>query len=163
MVNTFRQKVKLSNPAHLLAVGFGSGLSPVMPGTVGSLAAVPFWLLFCWLPYSAYWLLVVIAFIAGCWLCQKTAKETDTEDSGHIVWDEFVGMWICLFFIPQLAWPWVLLAFVAFRVFDILKPWPIRWCDRNIHGGIGIMLDDVLAGLAAGLCLYVIGLILPYR
>ena len=122
----FKKYVQLTNPIHLLAVGLGSGMSPIMPGTMGSAMAIPLWLLFNGLQPYLYWVLIVVAFIFGCFLCQKTSDDTHTHDSGHIVWDEFVGMWITLFFIPQISVLWVAIAFVAFRVFDMAKPWPIR-------------------------------------
>ncbi|XKM13197.1 phosphatidylglycerophosphatase A [Orbaceae bacterium ac157xtp] len=143
----FKQKLNLTNPIHLLAVGLGSGVSPIMPGTVGSLMAIPLWFLFNGLPPLLYWVFIVVAFVFGCYICQKTSNDTQTHDSGHIVWDEFVGMWITLFFIPQVTWLWLLIAFVAFRLFDIVKPFPIGWFDKQVSGGLGIMLDDVIAGL----------------
>ena len=111
--------MQLTNPIHLLAVGLGSGMSPIMPGTMGSAMAIPLWLLFNGLQPYLYWVLIVVAFIFGCFLCQKTSDDTHTHDSGHIVWDEFVGMWITLFFIPQISVLWIAIAFFAFRVFDI--------------------------------------------
>lgn len=158
--NQFTQNVRLYNPIHLLAVGLGSGMSPIMPGTIGSLAAIPLWFLFYQLEWELYWLCLVIAFIVGCYLCDKTSKDTQTHDSGHIVWDEFIGMWMTLFFIPQVTWIWILLAFVAFRLFDIVKPWPIKWFDQKVSGGFGIMIDDVIAGIFSSLIIYLLTFIL---
>lgn len=163
----FRQSIKLSNPIHLLAVGFGSGISPIMPGTIGSLAAIPLWFLFFYLPMSfslysitIYWIIIAIAFFFGCYLCNKTSKDTQTHDSGHIVWDEFVGMWITLFFIiPVLSVTWIIIAFIAFRIFDIWKPWPIKWCDNRVGGGFGIMIDDVIAAVFASIVICVLSYI----
>ncbi|PXY98237.1 phosphatidylglycerophosphatase A family protein [Gilliamella apicola] len=156
----FKKYVQLTNPIHLLAVGLGSGMSPIMPGTMGSAMAIPLWLLFNGLQPYLYWILIVVAFIFGCFLCQKTSDDTHTHDSGHIVWDEFVGMWITLFFIPQISVLWVAIAFVAFRVFDMAKPWPIRWFDKRVPGGFGIMVDDVIAAIFSSVTVYVITLLI---
>ena len=156
----FKKYVQLTNPIHLLAVGLGSGMSPIMPGTMGSAMAIPLWLLFDGLQPYLYWVLIVVAFIFGCFLCQKTSDDTHTHDSGHIVWDEFVGMWITLFFIPQISVLWVAIAFVAFRVFDMAKPWPIRWFDKRVPGGFGIMVDDVIAAIFSSITVYVIALLI---
>ncbi|OCG10614.1 phosphatidylglycerophosphatase A [Gilliamella apicola] len=156
----FKKYVQLTNPIHLLAVGLGSGMSPIMPGTMGSAMAIPLWLLFNGLQPYLYWILIVVAFIFGCFLCQKTSDDTHTHDSGHIVWDEFVGMWITLFFIPQISVLWVAIAFVAFRVFDMAKPWPIRWFDKRVPGGFGIMVDDVIAAIFSSITVYVIALLI---
>lgn len=156
----FKKYVQLTNPIHLLAVGLGSGMSPIIPGTMGSVMAIPLWLLFNGLQPYLYWVLIVVAFIFGCFLCQKTSDDTHTHDSGHIVWDEFVGMWITLFFIPQISVLWVAIAFVAFRVFDMAKPWPIRWFDKRVPGGFGIMVDDVIAAIFSSVTVYVITLLI---
>jgi Phosphatidylglycerophosphatase A and related proteins len=156
----FKKYVQLTNPIHLLAVGLGSGMSPIMPGTMGSAMAIPLWLLFDGLQPFLYWVLIVVAFIFGCFLCQKTSDDTHTHDSGHIVWDEFVGMWITLFFIPQISVLWIAIAFVAFRVFDMAKPWPIRWFDKRVPGGFGIMVDDVIAAIFSSLTVYALTFII---
>ena len=156
----FKKYVQLTNPIHLLAVGLGSGMSPIMPGTMGSAMAIPLWLLFDGLQPYLYWVLIVVAFIFGCFLCQKTSDDTHTHDSGHIVWDEFVGMWITLFFIPQISILWVTIAFVAFRIFDMAKPWPIRWFDKRVPGGFGIMVDDVIAAIFSSLTVYALTFII---
>ncbi|NUF49029.1 phosphatidylglycerophosphatase A family protein [Gilliamella sp. ESL0250] len=156
----FKKYLKLTNPIHFLAVGLGSGMSPIMPGTMGSLMAIPLWLLFYGLQPALYWIFILVTFIFGCFICQKTSDDTHTHDSGHIVWDEFVGMWITLFFIPQLSVMWVAIAFVAFRVFDMAKPWPIRWFDKRVPGGFGIMVDDVIAAIFSSFTVYAITLII---
>lgn len=138
-----------SHPANFFALGFGSGLAPKAPGTFGTLAAVPlYWFLLQGL--SLPWLLLVItvSFVIGVWLCDITAEKLKVHDHPGIVWDEFVGFWISCIALPA-GWPWLLAAFVLFRFFDILKPWPIRWLDSRVPGGLGIMVDDVLAGLFA--------------
>lgn len=138
----------LRDPVHLLAFGFGSGAASRAPGTWGSVAAIPFWLLICWLPAWGYWAVVALAFVVGIWLCGRTADDLKVHDHGGIVWDEFVGMWIALGLIPQ-SLTGVLLGFLLFRFFDVLKPWPINWFDRRLPGGLGIMFDDVIAGAMA--------------
>lgn len=140
------------HPVHLLAFGLGAGLMPVAPGTFGTLAALP--LYFFMQPLSAVWyaFLVVVLFGVGIALCAKTARDLQAPDHPGIVWDEIVGYLVTMFMAPA-GWGWMLLGFVLFRLFDIWKPFPIRWFDRHVHGGLGIMLDDVAAGVAAGLVL----------
>ena len=145
----------LRNPVHLLAFGFGSGTAARAPGTWGSLAAIPAWFCFAWLPPVAYWGIVLLAFVIGIWLCGKTAADLKVHDHGGIVWDEFVGMWIALGLIPDNIYG-ILMAFTLFRLFDVLKPWPISWLDEYLPGGLGIMVDDVVAGFMALLCLLAI-------
>ena len=142
-----KSRLRMSNPWHLLATGFGSGLSPVVPGTMGSLAAIPFWWLMTYLPQDLYSLVVLVGICVGVYLCHRTAKDMGVHDHGSIVWDEFIGMWITLMAIPVNSWQWVLGGFVLFRILDMWKPWPIRWFDRNVHGGMGIMVDDIIAGV----------------
>jgi len=147
-----KSRLKMSNPWHLLATGFGSGLSPWMPGTAGSLAAIPFWYLLNLLPQDLYSLALLLGISIGVYLCHRTAKDMGVHDHGSIVWDEFIGMWITLMAIPVNSWQWVLAGFLVFRVLDIWKPWPIRWFDRNVQGGMGIMVDDISAGgISAGI------------
>jgi len=136
------------NPIHFLAFGLGSGAAPKAPGTFGTLAAIPIWYLFNDWALIPYLLLMVATFILGCWLCGKTSDDLGVHDHGGIVWDEFVGLWITFIALPA-GWEWVLFGFVMFRLFDIWKPWPIGWADRQVSGGLGIMLDDLLAGLMA--------------
>ncbi|WP_432697372.1 phosphatidylglycerophosphatase A family protein [Marinobacterium sp. YM272] len=143
------------NPIHFLAFGLGSGASPWAPGTVGTLAAVPLWYLLAQLPLITYLLIVLAAFAVGCWLCQRTSDDLGVHDHGGIVWDEFVGYWITMIAVP-VAPLWAVLGFVLFRVFDILKPWPIRWADKRVHGGFGIMLDDLIAGVFAAVVLQLV-------
>ena len=138
----------LRDPGHLLALGFGSGLLPRAPGTAGTLVAVPLYLLCAGLPGDAYLLVTALAFLIGVYLCGRTAHALGLHDHPGIVWDEVVGFFVTMAWAPPGAL-WVLLGFLSFRLFDILKPWPIRALDRAVHGGFGIMLDDLLAGLAA--------------
>ncbi|MDC1527605.1 phosphatidylglycerophosphatase A [Gammaproteobacteria bacterium] len=151
-----KAEVSLRNPVHLLAFGFGSGLSPRAPGTMGTIVAVPLYLLMAtFLSQYAYLGLILVSFVIGIYLCGRTAKDLGVHDHGGIVWDEFVGYWITMFMVP-LTWYWVLAGFMLFRLFDILKPFPIGWLDRKVEGGLGIMLDDVLAGVYAAICLQLI-------
>ncbi|SDH68304.1 phosphatidylglycerophosphatase A [Vibrio xiamenensis] len=157
-----KQRLKLSNPWHLLATGFGSGLSPVVPGTMGTLAAVPFYYLLASLPFVLYLLVVFVASIVGITICQKTSDDMKVHDHGSIVWDEFAGYWLTMLCVPLLQvplndWRWPLAGFVIFRFFDMLKPWPISWFDKNVHGGFGIMVDDIVAGIVSGIVLYGVG------
>lgn len=142
---------KLSNPVHFLALGFGSGLIKPAPGTWGTLSAVPLYLLLLMFMSSssvAYLSIILISFLVGVYLCGQTAKDVGVHDHGAIVWDEIVGFLITMAFVP-LTWSNVVLGFVLFRFFDIIKPWPIKLLDRHVHGGFGIMIDDVLAGIFA--------------
>ena len=146
----------LQHPAHLFALGLGSGLAPRAPGTFGTLAAVPFWLLMAPLALALQVVIVACAFLLGIWFCQLTSRNLGVHDHGGIVWDEFVGYWLAMLFAPP-GWFWLLAGFVLFRLFDIVKPWPIRVLDKKVHGGFGIMIDDIIAGLFAGLCLLALG------
>lgn len=148
--------IRLSSPIHLLAVGFGSGLSPYFPGTVGSLVAILLWFPLNLLTPLFFWLAIILATVVGVWICQKTSDDLKEADPSCIVWDEFVGMWITLYFIPHSTITWIVIAFVLFRLFDILKPWPIRYLDRNVGGGFGIMIDDIIAGFMAAVCITIL-------
>lgn len=152
-----RSRLTMKNPWHLLATGFGSGLSPWMPGTVGSVAAIPFWWLMSFLPLQLYSLAILLGISLGVYICHRTAKDMRVHDHGCIVWDEFIGMWITLMAIPVIEWQWIVAGFVIFRILDIWKPWPIRWFDRNVQGGMGIMVDDIVAGIISAGILYFAG------
>ncbi len=138
----------LRNPVHLLALGFGSGLAPKAPGTAGTLAAILPYILLVQLPLPIYCALTALAFIAGIYICEYTGKALGVHDHGGIVWDEFVGFWVTMIAVP-FAWQWILLGFVLFRLFDIVKPWPVKVADRRLKGGFGVMFDDLLAGIYA--------------
>jgi len=143
----------MRDPACLLAFGLGSGLAPKIPGTVGTLAAIPFYLVAAhWLPLPIYLAVLLAAFLLGIYVCDRAAHKLGVHDHGGIVWDEFVGFWLTMAAVPP-EWYWVLLGFVLFRIFDMVKPWPIHTVDRRVSGGFGIMLDDVFAGAAAWACL----------
>ena len=146
---------RLLNPVHFLALGFGSGLAPKAPGTFGTLAAVPLFLLMAPLSTNIYLLLLVIMSLAGIYICGKAAEDAGVPDHGAIVWDEIVGLLITMCLMP-VTWQTLLVGFVLFRFFDILKPWPISFIDKNCHGGFGIMLDDIVAGIAAWACMMLI-------
>ncbi|GAB4177616.1 MAG: phosphatidylglycerophosphatase A [Wenzhouxiangellaceae bacterium] len=140
-----------------LAFGLGSGLSPVAPGTVGSAAALIVGLPLAALPTVTGLVVVAIAFVVGIFVCERATRALGVHDHGAIVWDEFVGLWLVLVFLPA-DWRWWLAAFVTFRFFDILKPWPIRRLDLQVGGGFGIMLDDLLAAIYALAVMLTVGL-----
>ena len=141
-----------TDPVHFLAFGFGAGLSPVAPGTAGTVVAVGLELLMRPLGLPARVAIVVAVCVVGVWICGESARRLGAHDHPGIVWDEFAGYFLAMLAAPA-GWPWVLAGFVLFRFFDVLKPWPIRELDHGIHGGLGIMLDDLVAGLFAGLIL----------
>ena len=146
----------LWHPVHFLALGLGSGMPKFMPGTWGTVAALVLFVIFHALIPEVSWVtyLAIIGFttIIGVYLCGKTAEDLGVHDHSGIVWDEFVGFWLTMFLVP-VTWYWLLAAFVLFRFFDIVKPWPIRWADRQVSGGFGIMLDDLIAAAYAWACL----------
>lgn len=143
----------LKNPLHFLSLGFGSGLAPVAPGTFGTLVAIPLYWWASQLPLMAFLLMIVAGFALGVYLCEYTSRALGVHDHSGIVWDEIVGYFITMIAVP-LDWRWVIAGFVLFRIFDIVKPWPIRWVDKHLQGGFGIMFDDVLAGIFALLGLH---------
>lgn len=141
-------QVNLRDPVHFIAFGFGSGLAPRAPGTFGTLAAVPLYLLLAQLPFAFYAGVLLAACVLGIWVCGASSRKLGVHDHSGIVWDEFAGLWLTLLLMaPTLAN--VIAGFLLFRLFDILKPWPIRWLDRHVHGGFGIMVDDILAAVFA--------------
>jgi phosphatidylglycerophosphatase A len=147
------RRTLMTHPLGWVATGFGSGLSPRAPGTVGSLVALlPWWLLLRHLPLPAYLAMLALTFALGCWAAHWVIRATKIEDPGLVVWDEFVGLWIALLLAPP-GWIWMAVAFALFRLFDIWKPWPVSWADDKLHGGFGAMLDDALAGAYALLVL----------
>lgn len=151
----------LSHPAHFLSFGFGSGLFPGSPGTAGTLVAFPiYWYLAPRLTDALFILVLIWAFAVGVWVCDKTGRALGVADYGGIVWDEIVAFLLVLFFTPE-GFVWQLLAFSLFRFFDILKPPPIRHFDRNWHGGLGVMFDDILAAGYALLCMALLKSMLP--
>jgi len=146
-------KELLHNPNHFFAFGFGSGLAAKAPGTFGTLAAIPIYWLIQDLSWPIYLSWLLVTFALGVYWCDRSAKLLGVHDHGGIVWDEFVGYWITMFLAPK-SWLYVFLGFLLFRLFDIVKPWPINWLDRKVSGGFGIMIDDVLAGIYAWVVLH---------
>lgn len=154
--NKLTPKQIISDPVLFLAFGFGSGLAKKAPGTFGTLAAVPLYLALVQAQsLIVYSLVTLLVILAGVWICGQAAEKLGEHDFGGIVWDEIAGFLVTMWLVP-FTWQAVVLGFILFRVFDIIKPWPIRWIDRQVHGGLGIMLDDVLAGVFAGGLLFFI-------
>jgi phosphatidylglycerophosphatase A len=160
MQKEYRARISMKNPVHFLALGFGSGLIPLMPGTFGSAAAIPLLILSANMPVMVFIAFTVFASIFGIYLCGKTADDMQVHDHGSIVWDEVAGLFITFLFVPITA-PSLLAGFVLFRIFDILKPWPIGPIDKRLHGGTGIMLDDIVAGAMACACLHIMMIMWP--
>ena len=135
----------LSRPAHMIAFGFGAGLAPVAPGTFGTLLAFPlFWLFHSQADALEFMLAIVVLFVLGVWACEVTGRALGAPDHGGMVWDETVAFLLVLFFTP-VSPLWQAAAFLLFRLFDILKPPPIRYYDRTFKSGFGVMLDDLVA------------------
>ena len=141
--------------AKWISLGFGSGKAPVAPGTFGTLAAIPIYLLVVQFSLTIYLTLTFFFLLLGIWASGKYSEHLGVHDHGSIVWDEVVGFLITMAFVP-LDWLWVMLGFILFRLFDIWKPWPIRLLDKHVHGGFGIMIDDVLAGIYAAVILILV-------
>ena len=152
-------KPSMGNITHLLAFGFGAGCSPKAPGTMGTLLAVGIYLPLSYLPLWAYGLVLLLVILAGIWLCGKAARDLGVHDHPGIVWDEIAGFLLTMFAAPA-GWLWIVIGFGLFRLFDIWKPWPIGWLDRRVGGGFGIMLDDLVAGLFAAICLQLLARLL---
>jgi phosphatidylglycerophosphatase A len=150
----------LRHPVHWLALGFGSGLAPRAPGTFGTLVALPLHLLLLSLPWGAHGAAVLLACIGGVWICGESARRLGVHDHPAIVWDEIAAFLLLLWVLPLQSPGWWLAAFALFRLFDIWKPWPIRDLDHRLHGGTGIMLDDIVAALFAWVLLLASTLIL---
>lgn len=142
----------MTHPVHFLAFGFGSGLAPFAPGTFGTLMAVPLYLLMMQLSLVPYLVLVAVVSIVGIWICDRSSKLLGVHDHGGIVWDEFAGFFVTMIAAPA-GWIWIIIGFVLFRLFDIWKPWPISLLDKKVGGGLGIMVDDIVAGVYALICL----------
>lgn len=138
----------LKNPVNFITLGFGSGLSKYAPGTMGTLVAVPIYLLLQPLPLLYYIAIAVGVSLVGIWLCDYTAKRLGVHDHPGIVWDEIAGYLLTMVAAPA-GWQWIVLGFCLFRLFDIWKPWPIKVIDHKVGGGFGIMLDDIVAALFA--------------
>lgn len=150
----------LATPANFLALGAGSGLAPFAPGTFGTIAAIPLAVL---MPnnLAIYTLVIAVLFIAGVWLCDSCANNLGVHDHPAIVFDEWVGYLITMIAVPRSVW-FLVLGFALFRLFDVLKPWPIGMADKRVSGGLGIMVDDVIAGVFAAVSMQLIILLLSY-
>lgn len=143
------------SPIHLVAFGFGAGLMPFMPGTWGTIVGVLVWIMMSFLPTMAYLCLLLLLTLLGIWICDESAKRLGVHDYSGIVWDEVVGFLWAMILVP-VTWYTMLLGFALFRLFDIWKPWPIRHLDQKVGGGLGIMLDDIVAGIYAAIVLHII-------
>lgn len=150
------RKRLMSHPAGWIATALGAGLSPKAPGTAGSLVALlPWWFLLRDLSPGVYLAVLIVGFLLGVWACEVSDRRLGMHDQGALVWDEVIGMWITLFAAPA-QWWWMIVGFALFRLFDIWKPWPVSWADRRVHGGLGVMLDDVVAGVYALIVLQIV-------
>lgn len=159
-LTTAQRRLLLSTPAGWIACGLGSGLAPVAQGTFGSLAAIVPWLWLRLLSLPLYALALVLAFALGVWACNAAGRALAVDDHRSLVWDEFVGQWLALLPLLLVPAPWwtVAVGFGLFRLFDVWKPWPIGWLDRHLKGGLGVMVDDVVAGVYAAVVLALVGL-----
>jgi len=137
-----------TNPLHFIAFGFGTGALPIAPGTWGTLAAIPLYLLMRDLSLVWYVAIVTAATVFGIWLCDYVERQLNVHDHRGMVWDEICGYGITMIAAPK-EWYWIVVGFLLFRLFDIWKPWPISWIDKQVSGGLGVMLDDVLAAIYA--------------
>ena len=135
-----------TNPVHFLAFGLGTGASPYAPGTVGTLLGIPLVYLLSQWSLWVYLLVTVVLTVIGIWVCDKTSKDIGVHDHGGIVIDEVAGYLVTMIAVPVNVWT-LIAAFFIFRFFDIIKPWPIGWLDKQVQGGVGIMVDDLLAGV----------------
>ena len=156
MNKTTLTKTVLTHPIHFIAFGLGSGLSPVAPGTIGTLVAIPLYLLLTPLSLGQYSLFLIAFTLFSIYIAGKSAKLLGIHDHGGIVIDEICGYLVTMLFMPP-DWLWIILGFLFFRLFDIVKPWPISSLDRRVSGGLGIVLDDLMAGIYALLSLELIG------
>jgi len=142
----------LRSPVLMLAFGFGSGLSTKAPGTMGTVLAVILFYGLMLMGVAWYTAGLVLVIVSGSWICGEASKKLGVHDHGGIVWDEVAGYLLTMYWAPFTIQN-MLIGFVLFRAFDILKPWPINWLDKHVSGGFGIMIDDILAGLMAAVCL----------
>jgi phosphatidylglycerophosphatase A len=149
----------MREPVHLIAFGFGSGLSPWAPGTFGTLIAIPIVLFVMQFGLVAHLVFAIFASLFGIYVCGESARRLDVHDHPGIVWDEITGFALTMLTVPA-DFYWTVAGFTLFRVLDIWKPWPIREADHSLHGGLGIMLDDILAGIFAAAILLGLRMIL---
>ena len=158
---TIELKTVLVDPKMLLMTGFGVGFSPKAPGTAGSLVGLLLFVPVLFLPIYFQLGIIAIGLCLGIVLSGRVADNLGIKDPAIVVWDEFVGMWIAMLWLPDLLW--LPLAFFIFRLFDITKPWPVSWADRDLDGGLGIMIDDVIAGLMTLTVLQLLGFLVPLQ
>lgn len=143
----FTERKLLKYPQAWIALGFGAGLSPKAPGSIGSLAAAAiWWLLFADLALPVQAAVIAGGFLLGVWVSNWMIGKTGISDPGFIVWDEFIGQWLALLLLPKTLL-WYAIGFALFRLFDIVKKGPVGWADKRFKGGFGVMFDDVIAGL----------------
>ena len=151
---------ELKDPVVFVAMGLGSGLSPIAPGTAGTLITVPLVYFLQQQTILVYTLATLFVLLTGSWICGYAAKKLNVHDHSGIVYDEVAGYMITMYMVPA-GWAYMVVGFLLFRFFDAVKPWPISWLDKNVHGGFGIMIDDVLAGIISLCCLLLIQLWWP--
>ena len=152
--------VVFRDPVHILAFGFGAGLAPVAPGTFGTVVGVVIGIILQPLGLIPNALVVLVVSLGGIWICGESARRLGEHDHPGIVWDEIAGYLLTMLAAPP-GWPWMLAGFCLFRFFDILKPWPIRDMDHGLSGGLGIMLDDIMAGVYAAAVLLGVRYLIP--
>ncbi len=148
------------NPIYFIAFGLGSGLMPFAPGTFGTLFAIPFYILLRPLSLPVYLLFIIAFIIFSSWICNYVSRKTHTHDHPGMCIDEFAGFFVTMINAPH-SWEWVVLGFILFRIFDIWKPGPIRHLDKTVHGGFGMVLDDVVAGVFSMLIIQILAWVLP--
>lgn len=146
---------RLCNPIHFLATGFGAGAAPYAPGTVGTLVAIPIYYVMQLASLPVYTVIMAVMIFVGFWLCEVTNKANGVHDHPSIVWDEIVGYLLTMWAVPA-NYMWIILGFLLFRLFDIWKPFPISWINDNVGGGVGIVVDDLMAGVYAAIVLHLI-------
>ncbi|WP_430455280.1 phosphatidylglycerophosphatase A family protein [Rheinheimera sp.] len=154
-----KQPFNLKSWQHWLAIGLGAGLSPKAPGTVGTAFAIPLVFGLALLPLAWSAVLIIALMVLGVYVSERTSRDIGVEDHGGIVIDEVVGFAITMWALP-LSWPWLCAGFVLFRFLDIVKPWPVRFFDQHVTGGLGVMADDLVAGLLACCLLHGVSLVL---
>jgi phosphatidylglycerophosphatase A len=145
-------------PLYFAAFGLGSGAMPFAPGTFGTLLAIPFYLLLEPLPLNAYILFVIFFILVSSWISERVSQEIREHDHPGVCIDEFAGYFVTMINAPH-GWIWVILGFLLFRFFDIVKPWPIRDVDEKLHNGFGMVMDDVIAGLMSLVVMQILRLI----
>lgn len=145
----------IKHPVHFFALGLGTGCIPKIPGTAGTTIGVLLYYFLQPLHIYIYLSITIVMFLAGIWLCGKTAADLGVHDHSAIVWDEIVGYLVTMLLAPT-GWVWMVTGFILFRFFDICKPWPVSWADTNLQGGSGIMLDDAIAAFYSLLVLQII-------